>query len=113
MLVARHWIGRLFTPNESVIAAAGSLLIAGAAFQLCDGLQVVATGALRGLGDTRTPMLTHLCGYWFVGLPIGYWLCFRAGWNALGMWVGFSIALILIGATLALLWGRRARRLRA
>ena len=52
------------------------LLRIAAFFELFDGLQVVATGALRGLGDTRSPMLAHLIGYWVVGLPVVYLLCF-------------------------------------
>jgi len=54
------------------------LLAAGAAFQLFDGIQTAATGALRGVGDTRTPMLCHFTAYWIIGLPLGYWLCFFA-----------------------------------
>src|SRR3989442_6929702 len=47
------------------------------------GLQAVATGALRGTGDTRAPMLSHLVGYWMVGLPLRYFLCYRIRWGAI------------------------------
>src|ERR1700747_1299707 len=60
LLVFPRAIARMYTPNEAVIRSAITLLAAGAAFQLCDGLQTVATGALRGAGDTRTRMLCHL-----------------------------------------------------
>jgi MATE family multidrug resistance protein len=89
------------------------LLAVAAFFQLFDGLQIVATGALRGTGDTRTPMLTHLLLYWFIGLPLGYFLCFNRSWGALGLWVGLSVALILIGSVLLLAWYRKARKLPA
>jgi MATE family multidrug resistance protein len=87
------------------------LLAAGAAFQLFDGLQTVATGALRGAGDTRTPMLCHFTAYWVIGLPLGAWLCFSRGWGAFGLWAGLSLALILIGMVLLLAWRQTVRRL--
>ena len=64
---APRWIARLYTPEAAVIAASATLLRIAALFEIFDGLQVVATGALRGLGDTRTPALAHLAGYWIVG----------------------------------------------
>jgi MATE family multidrug resistance protein len=57
---------------------------------------------LRGFGDTRTPMLAHLVGYWVIGLPVSYALCFHLGWGAPGLWVGLTVALILIGVVLTL-----------
>src|SRR5205085_10044930 len=63
------------TRRSSDLAAA--LLQIAAFFQFFDGLQVVASGALRGVGDTRTPLWSHLTGYWLIGLPLGAWLCFR------------------------------------
>ena len=64
LLAAPRWIARLFTPQAEVIAVAATLLRIAAFFQLFDGLQVVATGALRGAGNTRTPMVLHFAGYW-------------------------------------------------
>ena len=61
----------LLHADETVIRSAIILLAAGAAFQLFDGIQTVATGALRGTGDTRTPMLCHFSAYWLIGLPLG------------------------------------------
>jgi len=103
---------RIFTSDQAVIASGGVLLEICAAFQLFDGVQVVTTGALRGLGDTRTPMLAHLAAYWAIGLPIGSVLCFHYGWGAAGIWVGLSLALILIGVTLFLVWRTRVRLVR-
>jgi multidrug resistance protein, MATE family len=106
-----RYVARLYTPDETVIRSASTLLLAGAAFQLFDGIQCVATGALRGTGDTRTPMLCHFTAYWLLGLPLGTWLCFRLHWGALGLWVGLSFSLILIGILLLLFWRRRVRTL--
>lgn len=111
LLIVPRWIARIYTADELVIRSAAALLAAGAAFQLFDGIQSVATGALRGAGDTRTPMLCHFTAYWIIGLPLGAWLCFRRGWGALGLWIGLSLALILIGIVLLVVWRRKVRHL--
>jgi MATE family multidrug resistance protein len=110
LLAAPGWIARLFTPQAQVIASAATLLRIAAFFQHFDGLQVVATGALRGAGNTRDPMLCHFAGYWLIGLPLGVWLCFAKGWGAAGLWTGLSLGLILIGIALTLVWRRAAAR---
>jgi MATE family multidrug resistance protein len=108
LLVFPRYIARFYTSDESVIHAAITLLAAGAAFQLFDGIQTVATGSLRGTGDTRTPMLCHFSAYWLLGLPLGTYLCFRRHWGALGLWVGLSLSLIVIGILLLVFWRRRS-----
>ena len=109
LLVFPRSIALVYTPDEAVIHSTTWLLAAGAAFQLFDGLQTVATGALRGAGDTRTPMICHFTAYWIIGLPLGAWLCFRRDWGAFGIWSGLSLALILIGIFLILAWRRTVR----
>jgi MATE family multidrug resistance protein len=104
-------IARIYTPDPAVVSAGAALLMVAAIFQLFDGLQVVATGALRGAGDTRTPMIANLVGYWALGLPLGAFLCFRLHRGAVGMWVGLCLALILIGSTLLMVWIRLIRGL--
>jgi multidrug resistance protein, MATE family len=111
LVVLPRYIARIYTTDETVIRAAVTLLAAGAAFQLFDGIQTVATGALRGTGDTRTPMLCHFSSYWLIGLPLGSYLCFARHWGALGLWVGLSLSLILIGILLLIFWRRRVRRI--
>ncbi len=101
----------IFTSDATVITTGTLLLVVAAVSQLFDGLQVVATGMLRGPGDTRTPMLLNLAGHWAVGLPVGYTLCFPLGWGVVGLWIGLSIGLILIGFVLAMTWYRRVRAL--
>jgi MATE family multidrug resistance protein len=113
LLVFPRPIARMYTPDETVIHTTIILLAAGAAFQLFDGIQTVATGALRGAGDTRTPMLCHFTAYWIIGLPLGAWLCFRRHWGAFGLWAGLSLALILIGIVLLFAWRRTVSRLMA
>jgi MATE family multidrug resistance protein len=109
LLLAPGAVARSFTNDRAVIAASASLLFAAAVFQLFDGLQTVATGALRGAGETRLPMVCHLLAYWAVGLPLGYFLCFGLGWGAVGLWTGLSLALILIGTVLTVAWYRKVR----
>jgi MATE family multidrug resistance protein len=98
----------VFTSNRAVVRLGISLLAVAAMFQIFDGLQGVATGVLRGLGDTRTPMVTNLLGHWLLGLPIGYGLCFVAGWGVVGLWLGLSIGLVVVGLTLLAVWRRRS-----
>jgi MATE family multidrug resistance protein len=109
LAIAPRWIARLYTPEAPVIAAGAALLRIAALFEIFDGLQVVVTGALRGLGDTRTPALAHLGGYWIVGLPVAYVLCFSYGWGVTGIWVGLTGALIAVGLILLVAWHRESR----
>lgn len=104
-----HYIVRIYSPDPEVIRAASRLLFVAAFFQLFDGLQAVATGALRGAGETRAPMICSVLFYWLVGLPLGYYLGFHLGWGAAGIWTGLCIALILIGCSLLALWRREER----
>ncbi len=104
-------IARIYTPELEVVNAGAMLLLVAAIFQLFDGLQVVATGALRGAGNTRIAMLVNLAGYWAIGLPLGAYLCFRRGGGAVGMWVGLCLALMLIGSILVVVWSRLIKQM--
>jgi MATE family multidrug resistance protein len=101
----------LYTRNPQVMALGPSLLWIAAAFQIFDGTQTVSTGALRGLGETRIPMLANLVGYWVLGLPLGLTLCFVLHWGIYGMWIGLTLALIVIASALLLRWHRDSTRL--
>ncbi len=87
--------------NEVVLHTVGFLTIA-AIFQVFDGLQATAAGALRGLKDTRTPMIVALVAYWIVGLSSGYLLAFQFGWQGTGLWWGLVLGLST--AALLLFW---------
>lgn len=110
VLVPRGLISA-FTSDAAVLVVGRNLLLVAGFFQLFDGLQGVSTGVLRGLGDTRTPMLSNLAGHWLLGLPVGYALCFWAGWGVVGLWIGLSSGLIAIGITLVLVWRHRIGQL--
>lgn len=112
LLLPRTLIG-LFQPGEAVVDLGASLLLVAAVFQLFDGLQAVATGALRGLGDTRMAMIVNLAGHWLLGLPIAYALCFPMGLGVRGLWMGLSIGLIVCGVVLTWHWHRRISRYEA
>jgi len=105
-LMVPRAIGRVFTTDVGVIEAGVVLLALAAVFQLFDGAQGVTTGALRGAGNTRIAAIAHFTGYWIIGLPMGYLLCFNAGWGAAGLWAGLSLALIVIGIVLIGVWSR-------
>jgi MATE family multidrug resistance protein len=94
----------LFSTDPRVLAVGASLLVLAAVFQLFDGIQGVITGTLRGLGDTRTPMVVNLVAHWLLGLPTGYVLCFVAGWGVWGLWIGLSLGLIVTGVILFWVW---------
>jgi MATE family multidrug resistance protein len=100
-----------FTTDAAVLRIGVALLFVAAAFQLFDGLQGVTTGALRGLGDTRTAMMWNLAGHWLVGLPLGYLLCFRWGLGVVGLWWGLSAGLMICGIALILVWIKEGTRL--
>ncbi len=99
----------LFTRDPEVIQLGVGLLLVAAVFQLFDGVQAVATGALRGLGNTHTPMLVNLVGHWMLGLPAAYFLCFRYGWGVQGLWMGLAFGLITTGTVLLGVWHRQSR----
>jgi MATE family multidrug resistance protein len=95
--------------NAAVIALAVSFLRVAAAFQLVDGAQVIGAGMLRGLHDTRWPLLFALVGYWVIGLGIGIWLAFDRDWNGVGIWVGLASGLGAVAILMLARWNMRAR----
>ena len=104
-------IMRLFTADPTVISIGAPLLLIAAAFMFFDGIQVVATGALRGAADTKTPMVVNLIGHWFVGIVLSTLLCFHFEWGVQGLWIGLSVGLTAIGIVLLVVWTRRSREL--
>ncbi|MFL6730536.1 MAG: MATE family efflux transporter [Sphingomicrobium sp.] len=95
--------------NALVIGLAVSFLQVAAAFQLVDGAQVIGAGMLRGLHDTRWPLLFALFGYWVVGLGIGAWLAFAADWQGVGIWIGLASGLAAVAVLMLARWVLRDR----
>lgn len=88
--------------NAELVQLAQRLLAVAAVFQIVDGVQVSATGALRGLQDTRIPLLIGLLAYWGIGLTSGYWLGIRWGWGGVGLWWGLAFGLLMAAIVLPL-----------
>jgi len=105
LLLLRHPITAMYTTDSEVRAFAAQLLLIAVVFQLSDGLQATLFGMLRGLQDTKIPMLINLFSYWAIAFGIGYALAHHVGWGVHGLWVGLVIGLSLS----ALLLGLRLR----
>ncbi|HXH18312.1 MAG TPA: MATE family efflux transporter, partial [Chitinophagales bacterium] len=109
-LLFNNLLPKLYTDNTDVIELAASMLIFGALFQISDGMQASAAGALRGMQDVRLPMVIALVSYWMVMVPACYLLAFKAGLGLAGIWIGFIIGLSLAAALLLIrFWWMVAR----
>jgi MATE family multidrug resistance protein len=95
--------------NARVIALGVSFLGIAAIFQVVDGAQVVGAGMLRGLHDTRVPMIFTFIGYWAIGIGIGAWLAFAKGWQGHGIWTGLAIGRAIIVVLMIWRWTQRER----
>lgn len=111
-LLLKNYMPLLYIDDPLVIKMAASLLIIAGIFQISDGLQVVALGALRGLSDVKIPTLVTLLAYWVVGLPLGYFLAFKLHWNELGIWIGLLIGLTLTAIMLLYRFNSLSSKLR-
>lgn len=102
----------LFNDENEVREIVSSLLFIAALFQLSDGVQVVALGALRGIEDTRIPTWITFISYWLIGLPVSYVFAFTCGWGVQGIWYGLTIALTLAAIFLYMRFNFVTRRIR-
>lgn len=93
-------LARAYSPDPAVVGVAAGLVPLAGLFQVFDGIQVVAMGVLRGIGDTRIPVLVNLAGYYLVGLPISLWLGFELGWGPRGLWWGLVAGLVVVALAL-------------
>ena len=93
--------------NARVIGLGVSFLAIAAIFQVADGAQVVGAGMLRGLHDTRVPMIFTFIGYWAIGIGIGAWLAFRQGWQGQGIWTGLAVGLTIVAVLMIWRWTKR------
>jgi MATE family multidrug resistance protein len=99
-LAVPELLARAFSQDLSVVQAAAVLLPIAGVFQVFDGLQVVAAGALRGVADTRVPMLINLVGFWVIGLPVSAWLGLGLDTGPAGIWWGLAIGIGVVGVLL-------------
>lgn len=95
--------------NPETLRTASAMLLVAAAFALADGVQVTASGLLRGLGDTRFASATGVAAYWAAGLPLGIACAAIPALGPIGMWIGLAAGLFLAAAAFTLRWGRLSR----
>jgi MATE family multidrug resistance protein len=99
----REQLPVLYDANPRVLALTATLLPIAAAFQLFDGLHVVAAGVLRGMGRTAILPILHFVSFYGLGLPVAWWLAFRRGMGVEGVWWGLGLGLAVVSAAL-LIW---------
>jgi MATE family multidrug resistance protein len=100
-LLVPRGLAALYTTDAPTVELAAALIPVAGVFQLFDGMQAVTAGLLRGVGDTRVPMLTNLAGFWLFGIPLCLLLGFGFGMGAVGLWWGLAAALSVVAALLA------------
>jgi MATE family multidrug resistance protein len=100
-----------YTTDPVIAVQAGGFLLLSAAFQLFDGVQATANGALRGLKDTRMPMLLTLVSYWAIGMPVAWWLAFDLGHGPDGLWWGLTAGLAAAALGLTLRFRHKAAKM--
>ncbi len=93
--------------NTEVLNLAASFLVVAAIFQIVDGAQVVGAGMLRGLHDTKWPMLFAAFGYWVIGIGVGAGLAFWANWDGVGIWIGLATGLAFVAVMILYRWIKR------
>jgi multidrug resistance protein, MATE family len=108
LLIPRVLI-HVYTHDPQTVAVGAKLLAVAAIFQIFDGIQGIGTGALRGLGKTRGPMLINFIAYGVLGLPAGYLLCFHTSLGVYGLWSGLTLALIFASAMILMQWLKESR----
>ncbi len=107
--IPRALVG-LFTADETILDVGENLLRIAAVFQLFDGVQAVASGALRGAGDVSYPLVANITAHWLIGLPTSLLFGFWLGLGAAGIWYGLTLGLITVAALLTLRFVLVARR---
>ncbi|WP_413574869.1 MATE family efflux transporter [Bdellovibrio sp. HCB290] len=109
-LAFRHWFPTFYTNDVDVIAWAAQFFVVVALFEIFDGVQAVAIGALRGMSDTQWPSVIAFFAYWIMGLPGGYLLAFHLGVGPIGIWIGLLIGLIFASILLTYRFHRLSKR---
>jgi MATE family multidrug resistance protein len=109
--IARLFFGEAVESGGAVIELTATLLMVGATFFVADGIQTVAAGALRGMNDTRIPLLFAAISYWLIGFPAAYGLAFWTKFGAVGVWIGLSCGTAVYAILLILRFRLLARHL--
>lgn len=108
-LILRIYVDPTAPANAAMVGFALQYMVVAAAFQLFDGIQAVAAGALRGIQDTRTPMMIAIFSYWVPGLGTAIGLGFYTPLQGTGVWIGLAIGLVFAAALLLWRWARREK----
>jgi MATE family multidrug resistance protein len=107
-------LARVYTGDATVIGLAAVLIPIAGIFQVFDGIQAVAAGVLRGIGDTHAPAIINVVGFWLIGLPVSWLLAFHYGGGAVGLWrgivVGLAAVAVILLARVRVRLGREMRR---
>ncbi len=109
--IARFFFGEAAASAGDAVELTATLLAVGATFFVADGIQTIAAGALRGLNDTRVPLVFAAISYWLIGFTAAYGLAFRAGFGAVGVWIGLSCGTAVYAILLVLRFRRLASHL--
>ena len=99
-IIPLAFLGKSAADHNETAMLAATLLVVGASFFICDGMQTVANGALRGFNDTRIPLVIAAISFWLVGFPACYLLGFTFGGGAVGVWIGLSISVAVYAVLL-------------
>jgi multidrug resistance protein, MATE family len=110
MLAAPRLLARVYTADPAVLAVAAVLIPLAGLFQVFDGMQVVAVGILRGTGDTRTPMVINVLGFWLLGVPVSWYLGVHLARGPVGLWSGFVVGLAAVAVFLLIRVRMRLRK---
>ncbi len=110
-ILLRNFLPTLYINEREVIDTASQLLIIAALFQIFDGLQATGIGVLRGLTDTKIPMVISFAAYWMIGIPIAMLLGFYFELGAVGIWIGLLLGLTLLGITLLIRFNSRSKKI--
>jgi MATE family multidrug resistance protein len=109
--IAQLFFGEAATSAGDAIALTATLLLVGATFFISDGIQTIAAGALRGMHDTRVPLLFAVISYWMVAFVLASALAFRTPLGAVGVWIGLSVGTAVYAILLVLRFRLLANRL--
>jgi len=109
LLFPKFFLG-IYTHDPQVIEVGLKIIFLAAIFQISDGVQIVASGALRGIGETKVPMMLNFLGYWVIGLPIAWYFAFIKNYEVTGLWMGLVAGLVTTSVLLFYYWLWKVRR---